>query len=252
MEEKLLMRTRIWLLASVSSLALAGAAAAADMPIKAAPYAAAPTWSWAGCYVGGHLAAVEHQDKFDGLEAEEDVPASGSSNQLVFGGGGQIGCNWQDTNLVYGIEGDGTFFKASHDQIGLIDDDHSYHTQMNWVATLRARAGITAGSMGRTLIFVTGGLALGGAKDGVLHSNFNGGVPTILDAPEKTLVGWTAGFGAEYLLTQNWTVKAEALYVSFQQNNVSVLGPLSAGSTPYTFNHSHDLMMGRIGMNYKF
>ena len=54
------------LLASVSILALSSVAvSAADLPMKAPPYAAPiPVFSWTGCYVGGHAGAGTMRDSF--------------------------------------------------------------------------------------------------------------------------------------------------------------------------------------------
>src|SRR4051812_23246261 len=51
---------------AVSAVVCAGAASAADMAVKAMPYAApAPVFSWTGCYVGVHGGAgVLHDQGF--------------------------------------------------------------------------------------------------------------------------------------------------------------------------------------------
>jgi outer membrane immunogenic protein len=51
---------------AVSAMLGVGAASAADLPLKAMPYAApAPVFSWTGCYVGVHAGAgVLHDQGF--------------------------------------------------------------------------------------------------------------------------------------------------------------------------------------------
>src|ERR1700676_5693639 len=94
---------KIVLFASISHLALiaAGGAKAADLPVKAPRMvAAAPAFSWSGCYAGAHLGWGW---------GRQDVTASNFSfglgstsisttNRLESNGGiygGQVGCNYQ-------------------------------------------------------------------------------------------------------------------------------------------------------------
>ena len=48
------MKARLHLLSTVSALALAGTAFAADMPVKAPPPVVVVAPSWTGFYIGGH------------------------------------------------------------------------------------------------------------------------------------------------------------------------------------------------------
>jgi outer membrane immunogenic protein len=55
-------------------------------------------------------------------------------------------------------------------------------------------------------------------------------------------VGWTAGVGAEFGLTQNWSAKIEYLYVDLADSNFVVTG----ASNGYRFGTL------RAGVNYHF
>jgi outer membrane immunogenic protein len=65
----------------------------------------------------------------------------------------------------------------------------------------------------------------------------------ILQAPGITTTGtgWTAGAGVEFALAQNWTAKAEYLFVDIP--NASIAADVSAKFTE---------SMARVGVNYKF
>ena len=165
----------------------------------------------------------------------------GSSNNLVGGGGGQIGCNWQDQNLVYGIEGDATFFRSHASFLGQNDTDYFYQSKTDWIATARGRVGIAAGTNGATMLYLTAGLAFGNVKTGISSDCCTNGPNQISD----TRVGWTAGFGVERMITHNWTVKAEALYVDLGSTNFN-------DSAGYNLRLSHEFVMGKVGLNYKF
>src|SRR4051812_4789479 len=100
--ERIYMRTyRGMLLATTSGLvAAAGGAQAADLPLKAAPIAAA---NWTGWYVGGHVGGAWTRS---GITNEAFVPKGAVVDSSVFIGGGQIGYNWQRGNAVFGVEAD--------------------------------------------------------------------------------------------------------------------------------------------------
>src|SRR5947208_16481115 len=89
-------------------LGSASVASAADMAVKARPYAApAPVFSWTGCYVGVHGGAgVFHDQGFQprGIVTEIIVDG-GLADRHGIGAlaGGQIGCNYQTGLLVLGI-----------------------------------------------------------------------------------------------------------------------------------------------------
>ena len=97
---------------AVSAL-LGGAASAADLAVKATPYpvAAAPVFSWTGCYVGVHGGAgVFHDQGFRPQGGEVMLIDGGGplADRHGVGGlaGGQIGCNYQMGMLVIGLEGE--------------------------------------------------------------------------------------------------------------------------------------------------
>lgn len=107
----------------------------------------------------------------------------GSDN--VFAGGVQAGYNWQKHGpWVFGVEGD----------ISFIED-------IDYLATIRGRVGYAVGNV---LFYGTGGAAFLGVED------FFG--------DSETFTGWVAGFGADYKLTQNVSVGAEALYYDFEED----------------------------------
>ena len=50
-------------LGAFSLVALAGAASAADMPVKAPFIAPPPVFSWTGCYIGGNVGGIKNDSK---------------------------------------------------------------------------------------------------------------------------------------------------------------------------------------------
>jgi opacity protein-like surface antigen len=78
----------------------------------------------------------------------------------------------------------------------------------------------------------------------------NGGEPVA--SVSSTRVGYVVGGGIEKMVTPNWTVKAEYLYVKF--NSISTSSVFTNGTFSATMNHSVDLTanIARVGANYKF
>ncbi len=155
---------------ALSATMLAGAATAADMPMKAA---AAPVFHWTGCYVGvngggaasgsGFTSRVEPGTHLaDPADlATANAFGTGSANDLGFIGGGQVGCNFQTGAFVAGIEGDWDYFGSkptfSNPNGTLTTGDTVSITQSlktSSLATIRPRLGVVSD---RTSIYVTGG-----------------------------------------------------------------------------------------------
>jgi opacity protein-like surface antigen len=95
------------------AIGLAGSAIAADMPLKAPVYQAAPpVYNWSGCYIGANAGgAWSHQSVGSSVPLISDQsPASASLDSSGGIGGPHAGCNWQFTpSWVLGIEGDWSF-----------------------------------------------------------------------------------------------------------------------------------------------
>jgi len=184
------------LLASVALFGFAGAASAADLPVRAAPpapiIAAVPVFTWTGFYVGVNAGY--------GWNANDSITVGGVTFDLDdeggFVGGAQAGYNYQIGSFVVGLEGDiqyadfGGDDRFDFDGDGILDDD--FNTS-DWFGTVRARAGV---AFDRALIYATGGFAFA-----------------------DNATGWTVGGGLEYAFTNNLSAKIEGLYVNLDQDD---------------------------------
>jgi outer membrane immunogenic protein len=95
---------------------------------------------------------------------------------------------------------------------------------LRWFSTVRGRLGV---SFDRLLIYGTGGLAVGRLKSSTSVSFgtdqfFLPGF-TFVGSDTLTRIGWAAGVGAEWAITDNWSVKAEYLHLDF--GSFSYLSP---------------------------
>jgi len=238
------------LLATVSCLALTGAASAADMrmPVKAAP-APVVTQIWAGPYIGINGGAVWHRMTVDTVNNFGPGGTYDTAKVTATGGtvGGQIGYNFVSQNFLYGLEADLNWVHAEDSRTQMpVVIPLVYTTKLSWLGTVRARAGVT---FGPNLLFITGGLAVGGIES---HWNFAPGQTcgpgnTICGVTiDKTKVGWTAGGGIERFISNNVTAKAEVLYVDLGRSSGTSLN----GS--YTSRFKNTSVLGRLGLNLKW
>jgi outer membrane immunogenic protein len=278
---------------AVAQLTAVGAFAA-DLPAapaytKAPPVAA--SYSWAGFYVGGNAGfgwgAADHNWNLT-LNSNPifNLPPSGmagSDTNSLSGpfGGLQAGYNWQMQNMLAGIETDiqapgrtknntflGTNIFANGD--APTTTTITYTDKLLWFGTLRARAGVIAGD--RWLVYGTGGLAYGRvAVEGITSippSTVFGAasVPATPFELGRTAVGWTIGGGIENALGNNWSWKAEYLYLNFGSITGSYPVPVTPGVTctgtptgcfavfsasgAATSRISDNIV--RVGVNYKF
>ena len=160
--------------------------------------------------------------------------------------GNTVGYNVQFARMfVYGLEGDMSWVDASGSasQIAPFNTNNTASTKEDWLATARARIGVTP--VDRWLVYATGGLAAADVAATITP-------PTVfLDSELHVRSGWTAGGGVEASITGNWSAKLEYLYVGLQNHAYAVPTPNNpaadnrAGGVPLNNN------IVRGGINYK-
>jgi outer membrane immunogenic protein len=250
------MRAKRLLLATVSTIALAGSASAADMAVKGArgPTTFAPHYNWTGFYVGGSLGIASHTNDAD---ISDPVLWEGYSSQVVrttsigFTGGGQVGYNWQFRNFVIGVEADISYLGGdSSSTIGWVDSGGtaSITAKSNALATIRARFGL---DFAGTLAYGTFGVGWVHADYNLFVNDLTGAVPKGGNfRSEKWTPAIVVGGGLEHMLTPHWSVKGEALFVkaesvSAQQTDFSYF------DDPLRVRYTSEFWVARLGVNYK-
>jgi len=260
---------RVFYLLLVALCAAASPALAADLSLQ--PQVPVIATSWTGFYIGANGGIVTQTTTVQDLNNWTDnSPFDSRSRNLGGTAGVQAGYNVQDGEFVYGIEADWSWTGTKGNK--LLTDSCTcgqpvitqIHTEMDWVATVRGRVGLT---VGRTLAYVTGGTAFAsfnnhwgaGFPDPVAEC---GGPPACGGTNNNNFVsrsvqpGWTAGFGIEHMFAAypHLTFKAEALWLDFANNNVTNVGPsfVSGSPGPFTSQFQNQAALGRVGLNYKF
>jgi outer membrane immunogenic protein len=230
-------------------LALASTQAiAADLAL---PSPAVRVFNWTGIYIGantgyGQVNGDAIETASGGLLNGLTVTSSGNANGAV--AGGQVGYNYQTGVFVSGVEADYQWSGQSKaNSVGCgIGCTVQEKTSLTSFGTLRGRFGIAAD---RILIYATGGAAY------LTGSNVTTVNVGIASAPLLSVslsgIGWTAGGGIEAAISDNWSLKAEYLYLA--SSNVTGTGSLPTlfGGTATESIRLHD-QIGRVGINYRF
>ena len=244
-------RLQCALLATVAAIGFASIASAADMPVKARPMPVAAVYNWTGCYIGGHAGvgwAKRDWSNTANTTAFGDLgPGQGfSQTDSGFVGGGQLGCNYQVNQWVFGIEGTfaGTSIKGdlANRTFGLALDD-VFSSKINSIATVTGRIGL---AFNNWLPYIKGGYA--GAN---VDFSVSDTVPANVGSGSGTQWhnGWTLGGGVEYGLTPNWILGLEYDYISLQSKNYNVAG---AAAGVYTFDVTPRISQLLARISYKF
>ena len=239
---------RLYLFSAVAGavLGVAGAAEAADMPVKAPPPLVAP-FTWTGFYIGGNIGAAwgdrDATDVTRGL-----VFSQTSSGRFI--GGPQAGFNYQFNNFVIGVEGDIDWIARNRNSPNIVVPavgTIAVTSTIPWIATAAARFGV---AMDHWLLY---GKAGGGwlGNNNFTVSNLTTG-NSIVAANNREAGGFLGGVGVEYAVTNNWTVKAEYDYVGLKRRTflIPAGSPFFVGDT-LTYG-SRNVQMAKIGFNYLF
>jgi outer membrane immunogenic protein len=238
-----------YFLATVSVLALSTASQASDLPAKAGPYAPVAVPNWTGPYMGIIGGVARHDASFKDLGCAFEC-GTFEGNKTGGAIGGLLGYNWQTGNFVYGLEGDWIWTGVkTAPQNGIFDFHADSSFDVRWIATVRGRAGL---ALDATLIYFTGGVAVGRVNnDYAVINDFAGNIFARF-TQDRTKVGWTAGIGVEHMFGPHWTARAEVRYVDLGTTSV----PCNEGTTnlcsAYRGEFSNTLMMGLVGLSYKF
>jgi opacity protein-like surface antigen len=215
----------------------------AKAPIYKAPPAPA-AYNWNGFYIGAYLGADWGHTTWSF--------GDGSSIDPRFAGllgGGVIGYNYQVGKWVFGVEGDIGWTNARGAQPCLTDFFHNCEINSNWLSTATARVGYAYWD--RLLTYVKAGAAI--AQDQAQVVCDTGSRPTIatvtLDgcpsqSDSKTRTGWTVGWGTEFGLTQNLSVKTETMYFDLGSDRYNVAG------TPIDIQKNG--FISTVGLHYRF
>jgi outer membrane autotransporter protein len=197
--------------------------AIAKVPVYKAP--AQALYDWTGFYIGGHLGA-------DWGFTSWNIIGAGATNPRFAGflGGGEIGYNHQAGRWVFGVEGDLSWTNARGARPCSNGFFYNCEIDVNWLSTMTARIGYAYWD--RLLVYAKGGAAI--AQDRAQFACSTNSQPTIVplvgcpsQSDSKTKAGWTVGWGSEFGLTQNVSVKGEIMYFNLGTDRYDMAGILA-------------------------
>lgn len=238
---------------------LSTATLAADLrPVLKAPVMAVPEFSWTGFYLGisgGSAYSTGNLNwgkAFSNTPGQVDCMGGGAtavpctsvpqSGWIV---GGTAGFNWQSGAVVYGVEA------TLSGQFGLNRSLNYYNDTLNAIGTAETKASFeirsrTGLAFQNTLAYVTGGFAWL-RQDVSITGDYAAG-PTTEWVPALVV-----GAGIEHAITNNLTIKGEALYYAAKDGS-RVKDCTYSGDCSYgkTFKANPSQWVARIGINYLF
>jgi opacity protein-like surface antigen len=185
---------------------------------------------WSGFYAGGLIGATDSRSDvsmlvgtpkyLDATDARQ-IARSGTHqlDQTAASGGLFVGYGKQFGNVLVGIEASANSLSLSKEYVTTETYETVPTAQMtrrksvsaDWMAGLRLRLGWAEHNW---LTYVTAGIATTRLKlDSSLSDNaFNGYSQA---STSEWVTGTSLGFGGEYALTKNWSLRGEYLYTKF-------------------------------------
>lgn len=218
----------------LSSTATFAIAADNFEPIKGMEPVASSPYDWTGLYIGavGGWSSASSRTDIPGYAPENIVDIE--LNGLV--GGGYLGFNVQNGDIVYGLEADILWAHIEGEESTDVAGEN-YHLDENWRASLRGRIGR---AFNDTLVYATAGVAWVN-----LDQRYSGGFFPPTPVETRTLHGWTAGLGVEKAFVNGFVGKLEYLYADYGEERFECnsCGPSFNDYQSHTF---------QVGLAYKF
>lgn len=243
------------LIASASVIAINCSAFASDLPnSKTAPLAPVvnATKSWTGCYAGinGGLGSQSSKTQYQVKASYIDEGSNTGSGGLF---GGQIGCDYQSGNVVFGVQGlvDWTNLSGSNEYTD--NEGGVLTTDARWSATLAGRVGYTV--QPETLIYLKGGVAWinneNSDQNNVLNIDYpKNNVPYTTTGKSNAIkTGWIVGAGIEQKLSLNMSIFIEYNYLDFGSKLVELT---DENDFKWSNKYDNHAQVGLIGINYRF
>jgi outer membrane immunogenic protein len=227
-------------LASVALTVLAVAPAmAADLPARPvykAPPPVVTTYSWSGCYIGGHGGGVWVDKEWRDVTVAAINDGSHTAESWL--AGVQVGCNMQMGQFVFGIQGDYAWTDAegTHASLGILGE--SSRSNIESLASVTGRVGY---AFDRFLAYVKGG----GAWERDEYTRFVTATGVVLGTGGHTRTGWTVGVGGEFAFTNWLTGFVEYNYYDFGSRTITL-----TNADRYDIDETKSVF--KAGLNIKF
>lgn len=206
---------------------------------------------WQGLYGGAHTGGAWGSSTAKDAGGNTTLNDYWSAAPSGVVAGVQLGYNWRNGPLLYGVEGDlgylGLAGSATSTYVPL-GYNTSTKTDSGFYTTLRGRLGVIVNDWA---FYATGGyigadtkVSILGACDALLSCSTS----SVAGSNSSFRSGWTLGGGIEAALGGPWTAKVEYLYYDLGSRTVTTTG---TGLTN-TWKVETDGSLVRAGLNYQF
>jgi outer membrane immunogenic protein len=215
---------------------------AADIPARAPAQAPlyqtiAPASNWTGCYVGANIGYGRGRDSVVSAGFDEGEPKFDG-----WLGGGQLGCDYQFSAVVAGIEGMYDFADLNGSTTDPSNTLATTSTKYDRLASTTVRLGY---AFDRSLFYVKGGIAWERSERSIVGPGFT------QFTGDQTKQGTVLGVGWEYLFAPNWSAKIEYNHFHFGALDESIVQqPGGAVFRQEDSNKKLETVM--LGLNYRF
>lgn len=223
---------------------------------------------WSGFYAGGLLGATNGNSElssvtgrlqyFDNTDARQIARVGNNKlDQWGAAGGLLAGYNRQFGNVLLGVEGSVNSLSVNKESVRNEELETIPGTQMvirqsvsaDWMAGLRVRLGWAESNW---LAYLTGGIAATQLKLEATYTD-NAWSGYSRGAKSASVTGTSLGFGGEYALGRNWSLRGEYLYTKFGEIS-TVSDVTSTNNSGGTMIHKAnlDIQSFLIGLTYRF
>lgn len=226
-------------------------------PANERPTSRAQPITWRGLYIGtaAGYALVSFDSIFDISEIDDnplDTEDSVLGRFFDLDGavvGGHIGYNHAIGRYIIGIEADWTYLGTQDSRfdadISLFGDDDLASADINWIASLRGRLGLTSA---QTLFYATAGIAWVNADYAAIDGDFFN--LSRRGSTNLNQSGYVVGGGLEHALNDHLLVRFEALHYQFGQRVDT--STITLDSDPGDYAKIKSISVARVGLSYKF
>ncbi len=235
-----------------AALIAAPALAADVVEPYVAPVAAPVIYDWTGPYIGvfagGGWGDVDVFDNngYNITGFSQNYDTSG------FLGGVHVGYNWQSGGFVFGGEAELGYLGLDDSgqygpYIGVRPGDSVASVESDLYASLTARAGYAFDNF---LVYAKGGVA--GLNTEVSFTDTNATGTTLVSGTtaDEFLFGYTIGGGVEVGLSERLTLKAEYMFMDFEDISHTAV---SGGGANFNFTHELDeIHTVKLGISYRW
>jgi len=199
---------------------------------------------FSGAYVGGQLGYVDADD--DGDETSSDWSQESSPDGPSFGL--LAGYNWvSDSGFLLGVEFDVEERTSTDDEsyqqfAGVTNTRYTVESELKAAISLRGRIGYFLNP--RTLVYTTAGVASVRVRREFKDLDLEEGGGSSSETQWQD--GWTAGVGLEYMMKDEFSVRAEYRYTDLGEHRID--------ATVYDETYSQDLSEDsfRVALIYRF